>query len=123
MRRAFIFAITVLFLANTSIALAWNPPCMFDDGHSRGVVEAVTDRSLPDCHKSKAEQPQQQQPVMDHCEGLCLCTQASSSPNFTLLSSEPKALGTTSVQAFHATIDFPASLNLSPPERPPNTAS
>ena len=123
MKRVFIFAITVLFLANTSIVLAWYPPCMMDDAHSHEMVEAIADRSLPDCHKAKAEQPQEQQPETDPCDRLCLCTQASSSPSFTILLNESKPFGPTAAHAFPATTDFPASLNLSPLERPPNTVS
>jgi len=125
MKRAFLVAISVLFLANTTIALAWNPPCLFEDLQSQSTVQTTLASAGSDCHTSAADHKatQDQPSESSHCEGLCLCAQASSSPSFTLFTNPSVPIDTNGSSQMIISLAHLPSITLSPPERPPNQIS
>lgn len=136
MRRHFCILLAILFLANTTLVLAWQPPCLFD-GPQPGTTVEATNAAMPDCHTMSAPLPEsispepispepiadKPAPHVDHCEGLCLCAQTYTSPNFTLLAHPADVFDLKDVRADPLVWVFPASIPPRPLLRPPNLHS
>jgi hypothetical protein len=113
MKKVFLFVLTILFLASTSVVSAWAQPCM----HDMSVVSSISEE-LP-CHQEK----EQRTPSNNHCEGECLCIHAVPNSSFFLSSSDGVRLPIAIKQSFALGNDTLISVNQSPLKRPPKYIS
>ena len=121
MRKIFIFACMVLFIANTTLVSAWVKPCMQDTTISALNTNMAPQHDEPPCHQ--IENIKSSKHDNQSCDRLCLCDHVSNNPLVLLKKSQGIALLVTSKQPFVVGHDALASVNQPPPKRPPKIIS
>ena len=119
MSRVLVFALTVLFLANTTIVSAWGQPCVHDTNASASTGETASQDAAQPCHQTEDTG----QPDGQSCEGLCLCAHASGTPSLFMKNNDGMRLPVAIKQLFAVDNDVLASISLIPPKRPPKHIS
>lgn len=130
MYRAFVIVLSLLFLTNTSVGLAWMPPCSFDGEPAPQVEEEVLAyghaHAHTDCDSAQRQptaDPIDPQPESHCCDGLCFCAHAASSPNFAQLAVGLQPWARSATTSFPAVSAFVPSSPNHRPERPPASTS
>lgn len=134
MKSSFLFILITIFIANTIMVSAWAQPCPMDGINNQGheieltvntdmsMDMANTSSSMP-CHDAQESEPYIQNSTPDdsatHCDGVCLCLNASLSQVSLLDSNSLKPVIMSVVSRYPALDEFAPSRGFSPPYRPP----
>lgn len=120
MKRAAAIAVSILFLANTTLVSAWAPRCGHDVNGSSSAGEAQV---APDVHAPCRQAEEEKKPDNNRCEGLCLCAHVSANPSFFLKSGDGVRLPLITGRSFATDNNTPAPVDWPPLDHPPKHIS